>query len=211
MITKNFSRVCLLISAALLSLTYFFPLWKIGLTAPQYPEGLNLNIHLSKVTGDLGNINILNHYIGMHKIIPEEIPELRIFIWIFSALIITAIVAALFNKRWMLYGWTAIFLVFSLIALVDFYNWEYKYGHELNPDAAIIMEGETYQPPLIGTKDIMNITATSWPGLGGMGHMAALILVLFASVKEFKNSANSKNKEVGASIALAFIILPVFF
>ena len=62
-------------------LTFVFPLWYIDLEAPQYPEGIGLQIWINQIVGqnphDLANINGLNHYIGMKEIEPESIPELK--------------------------------------------------------------------------------------------------------------------------------------
>lgn len=188
----KFSRIAALGAALSLALVFFFPLWSIDLWAPQYPEGLGMKIWLNKMTGDIDNINILNHYIGMHPIKPDEIPELKIFVYIFSCLSGLMAVAAAVGRRWLLHLATIFLFVFSLGALYDFYNWEYKYGHELNPDAAIKMEGESYQPPLIGTKTLMNIEASSWPELGGYGHIASVLLMIGASVYEFRRSKKEK-------------------
>jgi copper chaperone NosL len=79
---KLYSRVIIAIAALALSITYFTPLWKISLDAPQYPEGLGFQIWINQISGehpgDLSKINNLNHYIGMKTINPESIPELRI-------------------------------------------------------------------------------------------------------------------------------------
>lgn len=187
------SKILILLSALCLGLVFFFPLWSIDLWAPQYPEGLGMQIWLSKMSGDIDNINLLNHYIGMHPIKPDEIPELKLFIYFFSALIVFAALVALVGKRLLLHAYTVLFLLFSFAALVDFYNWEYKYGHELNPDAAIKMEGESYQPPLIGTKTLMNIEASSFPAVGGYGHIFAIGFAVGASVLEFRRSRKEKN------------------
>ena len=51
---------------------FAFPLWNIMLGAPQYPEPLGMNIHITGIQGvsefDLQNIDGLNHYIGMKTI-----------------------------------------------------------------------------------------------------------------------------------------------
>ena len=76
------SRKIFLAASLILVSTYFLPLWKISLDAPQYPEGIGMYIWLDSITGvnphDLANINGLNHYIGMKKIEPESyIPWIR--------------------------------------------------------------------------------------------------------------------------------------
>ena len=60
--------------------------------------------------------------------------------------------------------------------MYDFYKWEYDYGHDLDPTAAIKIPGMSYQPPLIGTKQLLNFTATSWPASGGWLAIVAVTL-----------------------------------
>lgn len=166
------SRLLLVIAALSLVAVYFFPIWQISLEAPQYPEGLGMEIWVNTVTGEkpgnLQSINGLNHYIGMKEIHPESIPELRFMPWIVAVLIILGLGAAWINKRWALYTWATLFLLVAVAGMVDFYIWEYNYGHNLDPTAAIKIPGATYQPPLIGSKKMLNITAHSWPALGGI-------------------------------------------
>jgi copper chaperone NosL len=155
-----------------LVILYFTPLWKITLEAPQYPEGLGLYITLTDVRGvgefDLRNINNLNHYIGMKRIEPDTIPELRIMPWAIALIIVLALATAVTGKRWMLTAWVATFLVLAIAGLVDFWLWEYDYGHNLDLEtAAIKVPGMSYQPPLIGSKQLLNFKAHSWPATGG--------------------------------------------
>lgn len=166
------SRIIILVAALLLSLTYYLPLWEISLEAPQYPEGLGLEIWINQMQGqnpgDLNKINNLNHYIGMKTIHPESIKELSIMPWIMRGLMLFGIIVAWAGKRRLLLAWLVLFVVMAVAGLVDFYLWGYDYGHNLDMENAIIkVPGMTYQPPLIGSKQLLNFTAHSWPGPAG--------------------------------------------
>ena len=169
------SRLARLLTAiASLSLIglFFLPLWRVQLTAPQYPEGLGMRIGIHDVWGatpnDLSNINGLNHYIGMQRITPEAIPELKIMPWIVAALIVTGLLVAALGRRRPLYGWFVGFFAIAGAGILDFWRWEYNYGHHLDFEHAIIkIPGMNYQPPLMGVKQLLNFTAVSWPDLGG--------------------------------------------
>lgn len=148
-----------------------FPIWRITLEAPQYPEGLGMQIWAKTITGenpeDLNIINELNHYIGMKKIIPDSIPELR---FIQPLILIFAFLCFLFALRPRV--WSTGLLLGALSSLgaygmYDFWKWEYDYGHNLNPMAAIKVPGMSYQPPLIGGAKLLNFLSTFWPALGG--------------------------------------------
>jgi hypothetical protein len=67
------ARVILLAGIALLVLGALLPLWRIELVAPQYAEGLRLDMYTYKIVAghdgqDLPEINTLNHNIGMKPI-----------------------------------------------------------------------------------------------------------------------------------------------
>jgi hypothetical protein len=166
------SRLLIAAAAVLLVGMFLFPLWRVSLAAPQYPEGLGMEIRINTITGftdnDLANINNLNHYIGMKRIVPEAIPELRFMPWIVGGLIAMGAAAAVTGRRAIGLTFVAALLVLAVAGLVDFWWWEYDYGHDLDMVNAIIkIPGMSYQPPLIGSRQLLNFTATSWPGLGG--------------------------------------------
>ncbi|HEU5219059.1 MAG TPA: hypothetical protein VFU23_10395, partial [Gemmatimonadales bacterium] len=171
----------------LLGLVYLFPLWTVRLVAPQYPEGLGMQIRINTVSGltptDLANINGLNHYIGMRPIEPDAIPELRIMPWVVGLVIAGGLLTALVARRGLLLAWTGGYLVVALAGLVDFWKWEYDFGHNLDMAHAIIkVPGMSYQPPLIGSKQLLNFTASSWPAPGGIAAGLSLALALAAVV-----------------------------
>jgi hypothetical protein len=186
------SRWLLALAALLLLTTYVAPLWHIALKAPQYPEGLGMYIWAGQITGQkphhLQSINGLNHYIGMKEIVPESIPELRFMPVAFAGLIGLGLVAALWGRRAALYGWTGLFLAGALAGLADFWRWGYDYGHNLNPEAAIKIPGMSYQPPLLGTKQLLNFQATSLPALGGWIASGSLALAVALSVAEWRRT-----------------------
>ncbi len=165
---------------------YFTPIWEIALDAPQYPEGLGFEIWINKMTGDLKTVNGLNHYIGMKTIEPDSIKELSIMPYILGVLILSGILVSLFNKKKFLAAWVIFFILIGIAGAVDFYMWEYDYGHNLNPEAAIKVPGMNYQPPLIGYKELLNFTAYSYPSTGGIVVITSAILgflILFYELK----------------------------
>jgi len=188
-------RALVALAAAALGLLYLFPLWHVGLKAPQYPEGLGMYIWVNQITGqgahDLQNINGLNHYIGMKAIVPESIPELRFMPILVGGLIATGLLVALWGRRRVLHAWVAVFALGAVAGLADFWRWGNDYGHNLNPHAAIQIPGMSYQPPLIGTKQLLNFQATSWPALGGWIALAALLLAVGVAIREWRLARRS--------------------
>ncbi len=174
----------MILGSLLLIGVYFFPIWSISLDAPQYPEGIGLKIHVNTIVGkeenDLNNINNLNHYIGMKRIEPESIKELQYMPYIIGFMALSGIIIGITGSRKLVLSWAILFIIIGAAGLTDFYMWEYDYGHNLDPHAAIKIEGMSYQPPLIGTKQLLNFTAHSFPDIGGYLVGVSILLALSA-------------------------------
>jgi copper chaperone NosL len=165
---------------------FFLPFWKIILEAPQYPEGMQMKIWLYKITGDVDNINGLNHYIGMKMIHEDEFKEFKIMPWALGFLIAFGLLVAFMRKRSLIWTWIGLLLLAGGIAFYDFYQWLYDYGHNLDPHAAIKVPGMSYQPPLFGYKQLLNFLAGSFPDWGGyLVITAALGIVAVALFEQF--------------------------
>lgn len=172
------SRILLAFTSLALIATYFVPLWRIDLFAPQYPEGLTMKIWLTKLSGDVDIINGLNHYIGMKKISVEMFPEFGYLVYIVAFYIVLGLITAISGSRKILFTYLALSVIGGVLAIYDFYQWGYDYGHNLNPEAPIKVPGMGYQPPLIGHKKLLNFDAYSMPDIGGW-------IVIIASVLAF--------------------------
>jgi copper chaperone NosL len=191
-------------SLALLAV-FALPLWRIELLAPQYPEGIGMLIRIDDVQGikpnDLNNINGLNHYIGMKEIHAESIPELRYMPWLVGALVVTGLLVAAWGRRRALVGWLGTFLLLGVAGLVDFWRWAYDYGHDLAPDAIIKVPGMSYTPPIIGTKQLLNFTATSWPAAGGIVAGVAFAIGALALWRSWRTESTARDARVTAGRA----------
>jgi copper chaperone NosL len=175
---KTRSKVVIVIVSIALVVGFFLPIWAISLEAPQYPEGLGMNIWINKITGDLNTINGLNHYIGMQRIEPGSINELKYMPYLLGFLAVTGIFTGLAGRKKILTAWVIIFVALGIAGGIDFYKWEYDYGHNLNPEAAIKIPGMSYQPPLLGSEQLLNFTATSLPDIGGVFVIASGLIGL---------------------------------
>lgn len=175
---KHPSRIVVAIASLLMVSAYFVPLWQILMWAPQYPEGLEMDIWINTIKGDVKVISALNHYIGMKHIEVEMFPEFGYMIYIVGFLIGFGLLTALINRRFMLWLFSLLLLATAVAALVDFWLWGYDYGHNLDPTAAINIPGMSYQPPLIGTKQLLNFTAFSGPDIGGWIFIIAGVLIM---------------------------------
>ncbi|UCC81582.1 MAG: hypothetical protein JSW46_11230 [Gemmatimonadota bacterium] len=160
------SRTLVLVAALLLIPSAFLPVWNITLVAPQYPQGLSLAIYANKVAGEIQEVNILNHYIGMKEIEQDEFPEFRFIPFLILRFLALAVLAAIVARLEIgALGWID-FLVFGLVMLFDFQHWLYEYGHNLSPGAPISLD--PFTPKFIGTTQVANFTVKSWPAAGAV-------------------------------------------
>jgi hypothetical protein len=191
---KKAALLMILGSLLLLGL-FYFPLWNIMLGSPQYPDPLGMNIFINGIKGvsefDIQNIDGLNHYIGMKTIPkPEQMWEFRAFPLIIGGMAFLGVLIGIlgfFGKisyHWF-FGWFILMSVLGILGMYDFNSWLIEYGTDLDPNAIMKMtnlDGTplTYEPPLLGSKKILNFTAHSYPRLGAYMMFAGMLLTLIA-------------------------------
>ncbi|MFS8082090.1 MAG: hypothetical protein ACMG51_01455 [Ginsengibacter sp.] len=183
----TFQRIIIFVSGILLVIVLFVPLWRIELAAPQYPEGLVLKMYPNKIAGNVEIINGLNHYIGMKTLHTKDFIEFTVLPYIVGFFALFCFIVALQKKKKWLTVLFSSFVIFGVVAMVDFWRWEYAYGHDLNPEAPIQVPGMAYQPPLIGYKQLLNFGAYSIPDIGGWLFIAVGLLLLFALLLSYYN------------------------
>ena len=149
-----------------LCLAFTAPLWRISMVAPQYPNGLYMEIYTHKVDGghdghDITEINELNHYIGMKPIDRAALTDLD---WIPFALGLLALLtlrcAAIGNVRALI----DLVVVSGYVSTFAFARFIYRlwyFGHSMNPDAPIKLP--PFTPAIIGKKQVANFAVESWP------------------------------------------------
>lgn len=178
------SRFIIALASLCLITTFFVPVWFIFLIAPQYPEGLTMNIWLNRISGQVDIINGLNHYIGMKHIRAEMFPEFTYLRYVVGFFILFGLIVAFTGKQRLLLAYLLTTLAGGVAAMVDFYNWGYDYGHHLDPKAAIQIPGLSYQPPLFGHKTLLNFDAYSYPAAGGWVVVGVASLFFLVWIRE---------------------------
>jgi hypothetical protein len=172
-------RIVFGIAAALLVLlAWRAPVWEARLSAPQFPDGLSLTASASGVTGDIVEINGLNHYVGMQAFSNDDAPEM--VLWtptILLALVLVVLGTVLqrpggFGRLARIGLW-----LIPLGALLDVQWRLYQYGHEIEPDAPIRLD--PFVPLVIGPTKVLNFTTWAFPGLAVLALLLAAFLVSF--------------------------------
>jgi hypothetical protein len=179
-------RVLMIAAALLLVAVYILPLWNLTMFAPQYPDGLRLDIYSYKLAGgnngqDVKEINILNHYIGMRDLVAEDFTEFKWLPFIVGALGLLYLRASVMGTVGALVDVLVLNVYFSAFALWSFGYRMYVYGHTLAPTAAVKVP--PFMPPMFGAKQLANFEVYSYPqaasyamGLSSLLLVAALIV-----------------------------------
>jgi hypothetical protein len=201
---KPRARILLAVLAVPLALAFWQPLWRISMEAPQYPNGLYLDIYAYTVEGGnngqhLQEINTLNHYIGMHTLDREAMSDLDWLPFALGALLIFALRVAAIGNVSALVDLVVMTTYVSGFAFARFIYTLYIFGHHLNPEAPVKVPG--FMPAVLGSKKIANFTTHSWPSAGSyflmafvLGTVAVLLWHLIsgrrAAVREAKAAAS---------------------
>lgn len=200
-------KVVIFICGLTLFVVLFVPMWQIQLAAPQYPEGLVLLIYPNKLAGNVDIINGLNHYIGMKTMHTADFIEFKMLPYIIGFFSMALLLTGLLGKRKLLYLMFFLFVSFGVVAMIDFWKWEYDYGHNLNPDAAIVVPGMAYQPPLIGFKQLLNFGAYSIPDIGGWLFVGVGVMLFVLVFKSWYQPKKKKIPNRSASLAVLVCLL----
>lgn len=201
------SRILVAFASGALVSVFFLPAWRIDLFAPQYPEGLMMNIWINNITGDVDVINGLNHYIGMKHITVDMFPEFKFLPYVVAFYMLLGMIIAITGSRKLLLGYLVLTVIGGALAMYDFYKWGYDYGHNLDPTAPIQVAGLSYQPPLFGHKRLLNFDAYSFPDVGGWIVITAALLAAGVWFAEWYLSKKKARRSTPAIAIYSLLIL----
>jgi copper chaperone NosL len=171
---SGITRIGLVLVALALVPSLILPVWKITLNAPQYPGGLDLMIYAQELRGDLDEVNILNHYIGMAEIRPDEFREFVFIPFFILRFIAFAVLASLVGRMPIAAIGYIDFALFGAVMMFDFQTWLTRFGQGLAQGAPLTID--PFTPRFFGTTEIGQFTVDSYPALGGWLMIAAGML-----------------------------------
>jgi hypothetical protein len=184
-------RVLLVAAAAVLAATLLQPLWNLTMFAPQYGDGLRLDIYAQHLQGgnngqDLKEINLLNHYIGMRDLSNDNFTEFKWMPFVIGALALVFLRAAVHGRVAPLVDAVVMFVYFGLFSLWSFASKLYSYGHELAPNAPVKVP--PFSPPMYGYEKIANFEVYSYPAAGSYLMLVAAALLFGALIAAWWNT-----------------------
>ncbi len=155
----------LLVARILLLVSLFLPYWHMELQAPQYPDGLHMTAYLNALTGDVAEIDGLNHYIGMRSLYEAAEIERTIGVFVMIGFIIMLELASYIHTRW------AVLLVapvvfFPVVFLLDLHLWMRHFGLNLDPAAPLSNAVKPFVPTALGRGGIGQFVTIATPGAG---------------------------------------------
>ncbi|MCA9974052.1 MAG: hypothetical protein KC425_27760 [Anaerolineales bacterium] len=139
----------LALAALLLLISLFLPYWQMTLLAPQYPGGLTVQAYVNRLTGDVAEIDGLNHYIGMRPLGEAAQLERSVSVAAIGGLALLLLAAVFIHTKWAaLLALPAILL--PPLFLTDMYLWMRHFGLNLDPTAPLSSAIEPFVPPILG-------------------------------------------------------------
>ena len=167
----------LAVAALLLLVSIFQPYWRLVLMAPQYPGGLEVEAYLDRLTGDVREIDGLNHYIGMRPL--GEAATLERSLSVIAVCVIGLLVfsAAFIHNRKAAYL-SVPAILFPVVFLADLYFWLRNFGTNLDPKAPLSSSIEPFVPPVLGRGVVGQFATVAMPSTGLILATIASLLVI---------------------------------
>lgn len=199
-------RLLMLSAAVLLATIYLSPLWRLTMFAPQYQEGLRLDIYSYKLESgnrgqDLKEINVLNHYIGMKDLAPEDFTEFKWMPFVVGAIALLVLRGAVHGRMAHLVDVIVLFVYFAGFSLWSFAYKLWWYGHNLDPRAAVKVA--PFMPPMFGYKQLANFEVYSYPSAASYAMGGAVLLLGIAFVLAWLQIRREEPPAVAATTAVS--------
>mgnify|MGYP003619537248 CR=1 FL=1 len=176
--TYRLPNILLGAAAVLLLASMFLPYWQMTLKAPQYPGGLSVEVYVNRMAGDVGEIDGLNHYIGMRPLGEAAQLERAVSMVAVGALTLLVLAAIFVHSPWALVlALPAILWPFIFIG--DMYYWMRHFGLNLDPTAPLSSSIDPFVPPILGSGMVGQFETIASFEIGLWMAFAAVALILF--------------------------------
>lgn len=167
-------------SVLLFAASFFRPWWSFKLYAPQYPQGLDLQISLTGMGGDVHEIDLLNHYIGMKHLATAAQVERHLAGYGVAAIcVVTLALLMVAGKKLNRLVWIPA-LAFPAVFLADSFYWLFTYGHGLDPKAPLHIA--PFTPEMFGNGKIGQFETFASPSLGFWLAVAGVAMAVVGTV-----------------------------
>src|SRR5512141_828312 len=195
-------RGLLVVAVLLLVPSYLFPLWTLTMFAPQYGDGLRMQIYSWRLDGgnagqDIKEINVLNHYIGMRDLTTADFTEFKWIPFVVGIVGLLMLRTAVLGKMSHLVDNVVLYLYFGAFSLWSFGFKLWTYGHNLAPTAAVKVA--PFMPPMWGYKKLANFEVYSYPGLGSYALALVAVVLVLAVVVAWREGTRARLRAAGST------------
>lgn len=194
------------LAVALFAVSFFLPWWRFWLYAPQYPRGLGLVISLTGMSGDVHEIDLLNHYIGMKHLAEAAPLERQIAGWGVGIVGVTTLALLLGSGRKVTRFVAIPAVVFPIAFLVDSFYWLYSFGHSLDPKAPLRIGAFT--PQMFGNGQIGQFETFARPELGFWLATAGVACAIVATILRSRVCAGCTDAKTCGLVCSRAMVLP---
>ncbi len=165
----------------LLVVSIFVPYWRMVLNAPQYPGGLKVQSYINRIVGDVGEIDGLNHYIGMRPLAEAAQLEQSLSVIALTVIALLLVGAIFIHTKWAaLVSLPAV--LFPAVFLGDMYYWLHNFGTNLDPKAPLSSSIKPFTPPVLGRGYVGQFSTDAYPGPGLILATVASVLIVIGLV-----------------------------
>jgi copper chaperone NosL len=194
------------LAAGLFAASFFLPWWQFVLYAPQYPGGLTLVISLTGMGGDVHEIDLLNHYIGMKHLADAAPVERHLAgygVAAISVMVLVAFTVAGKKLNKLIYVPA---VAFPVVFLLDSLYWLLTFGHDLDPKAPLHIKAFT--PQMFGNGQIGQFETFAHPAAGFWLAVAGVVCALAATFVRMKVCAHCNHAGTCSAVCPRLMVLP---
>ncbi len=182
------------------------PVWNFSLEAPNYPKeafpyGLPVYIHFDGLSGEVHEMNTINHYVGMAHMERGGIYESSLAPYALIMLALLLMLFIIYDNKWT-NRLMAIPVLLPFLFLGIYAYWLYWFGHNLHEGAITI---KPFTPVILGDGKVAQFTTHAYPVVGFWVLLAISILSLTAWWLKSKSLKNQPSKK--ATFLQHFIFL----
>ena len=158
------------------------PIWAVSLEAPNYPkeafpQGIPVFFHFDGYSGEVHEMNTINHYVGMDPMWVGG--HLERGIGPYALLLLTLIIILFIAYDSKLFTYLMLIPIsLPFLFLIDYSYWLYWFGHNLHDWGAFKIK--PFMPTVFGDGKIAQFTTHSYPTIGFYLLVAISLLSLLA-------------------------------
>jgi nitrous oxidase accessory protein len=189
-------------AASLVAWSTQLPLWQMTMRAPQYPKGLRLYAFGTRMQGDLAELNILNHYIGMPAV---EAPALETSMFPIGIGLLVVLCLAAPAHKWLRRTAAAMAALMPIGILADLQWRLYEFGHTLNPTAPIRLK--PFTPLVIGQTQMGNFVSSAMVSWGVACLLGAALLLWAGGRQSGRRDTGRRMPDARRAAAIAAMLV----